>query len=216
MQRLVILLALIMPIPSYAENYFIANIGYAFPLGQRIIENDPDDLENLQSIPSRIKSFIKSDDLYAGSGYQTEVGYQQEFSKHVGMRLVIGYKLNTISIDDVSYYITSVPASLLLYYTVDRISFGGGIAYDINPIYKAYSHKSESVDDTVKFDNAMGYSLLLNLRVTRSELFSVGVRYTNISYEGAFAAKNNVISPPQRSSSAYDASSLALFGIFKF
>ena len=206
MKYALIILLIILPMQTFARDHLIATIGYGVG-GSTVVEEDV------------FTFFVSSRDsrtMKAGDGIQTEFGYEIDVAEKMAVRLLIGHKFNSENLYDADHKITSTPTSALFLYTSRRVSFGGGLTYHINPRYTARGKYSRSYDDTANFDSALGVNLVLNIRLTRSDLFSLDIRYTDISYEGAEPPKNSFNTPADRSKSSYDASNITLSGFFKF
>ena len=200
------LLLLLLPFPSFAKHNFVATIGVAKG-GEPIVE------KNNSSSWIRVDG---SDKLRAGTGLQAEFGYQFELTKNTGVSLLTGYKYNDVNFTDTWHKIRVNPTSFLFYHRIKRVSYGGGLTYHINPTYsgEVRLNNPNIQNDTAKFDNALGFSALFAIRLTRSDLLSLEFRYTHITYKGAGRPINS--SSTDRSKSTFDASNLSLLSVFRF
>lgn len=73
---------------------------------------------------------------------------------------------------------TRYPLDALVFYRWSKVRAGGGLAYHVSPKLKG---SGSAAGVNVKFDNALGFSLQADYRIT--EQFTAGVRYTAIDYE---------------------------------
>jgi len=206
---LIILLAmLIIPMQSYASNKIIVTVGYAYG-GETIV--DKESSSSLIRFSSRSK-------MKAGTGLQSEFGYDAKLTENIGVRYLIGYKYNTVDFRESKHEFLTFPASMLVYYRKNRISFGGGLTYHMNPSYRGTVNESTpgSQDDPVDFDNALGFSALVDFSLSRDNNVMLEIRYTNIKYDSGQVALSTNGPRTQRRESSFDGSNLAIFGIVKF
>jgi len=206
MKHYLVFLLLLIPMHSFAKDHLIATVGYSLG-GSTVVEEYNYVLFRNNNSHYRLR---------AGDGLQSEFGYQVGFTDKVAVRFLIGYKQNTEELSDADHKITSVPASAFFLYTTRRVSFGGGISYHLSPTYTRRGDFSGLYNETAKFDDALGLVALLNIRLTSSDLFSLELRYTDITYEGAPAPTINTGDSTERSKTSYDASNIAILGIFTF
>jgi len=205
---LYLFLLVITPVESMAKHNFMTTIGIAAG-GAAIVEKD-----NSSSL-IRIDGSKK---LRAGTGLQAEIGYQFGISKNTALGLLMGYKYNDVNFTDTWQKMQVFPTSFLYYHKRRRISFGVGMTYHIKPTYTsgvkiAYPN---SQNDTARFSNALGFSALFAIQLTRSNLTSLEFRYTNITYRGAARSANLSGGSTVRKKSTYDASNLSLLCVFRF
>jgi len=206
MKKYLVILLLLLPMHSFAKDRLIATIGGA--IGGSTIVKD-----------YRYSFYVggyNERELNAGDGLQSEFGYENGITEKIAVRFLIGYKHNSEDLIDADHEFTSIPVSAFFLYTIRRVTFGAGLSYHLSPTYTRRGNYSSLYDETATFDDALGLVTLLNIRLTRSDLFSLEIRYTDITYDGAPAPTINTGDATERSRTSYNASNVAISGIFKF
>jgi len=201
-------LLVLTPLESIAKHNFIATVGIASG-GAVIVEKDN------SSSWVRVNGSKK---IQAGTGVQAEFGYQFGISKNNALSVLMGYKYNDANFTDTWQKMRVFPTSFLFYHKNRRISYGVGMTYHIKPTYTSgVKIANPSLqNDTARFNNALGFSALFAIQLTRSKLTSLEFRYTNITYRGAARPTNLSGDSTVRTKSTYDASNLSLLCVFRF
>ena len=74
------------------------------------------------------------------------------------------------------------PVDMLILSRLEKISFGGGLTYHLNP---KLSIVAPGLNDSFSFDNALGFKIEANyIFPSKTEAsYSLGLEYTNIDYD---------------------------------
>jgi hypothetical protein len=99
-------------------------------------------------------------------------------ARNMEYHLTAAYKFFFVDADNGDIEWTRVPLEALAFYRLERLRFGGGLTYHVNPRLEG-SGVVGGLD--LKFKNALGVVLQADWRATES--LGLGVRYTFLEYE---------------------------------
>src|SRR5262245_49993163 len=99
-------------------------------------------------------------------------------AKTLELEVSLTYKYNTAYGNYGQIDWTRWPLDALVFYRWSRVRVGGGLTYHLGPELKG---GGDAAGFKVKFDNALGFVLQADYRIT--DYLTAGVRYTAIEYE---------------------------------
>lgn len=114
--------------------------------------------------------------LYFGGGI-----IHEPFNSNLMYQFSIGYKFDSVDFSGPSgdSSVRVVPVDAMAFYKVDRLRFGAGLTYYMNPKWELCFDFSGCA--TANFDDAMGVAF--ELRHQWTDIMFWGARYTNVEYE---------------------------------
>lgn len=122
----------------------------------------------------------EDEDIRAGELVAFALGAAYQFpDSPLQLQATVGYHSDGIIADNGDTDFSRVPVELLAFLSLGRQRIGGGITHHINPEFDV------DIDflprDRVEFDNATGFVLQYDFRVT--PFLAIGARLVNIEYE---------------------------------
>ena len=127
----------------------------------------------------------------AGRGLTAEIGMEVGAPEDaVAFQLLLGTKLDfyegrRLNGSTATAELTSYPVHALVLLNSGRMSFGGGLAYYLNPSYTPFN------GSTVNFDNAPGFAVQGRFNFGGSNRPHVGLRYTKVTFKGGDSSNFN-------------------------
>lgn len=120
--------------------------------------------------------------IYANGGAYVQAGalFYREPSRQYGVRVTAGYQYDRSGGTNGGATFHTVPIEVLPFREFERASFGVGLAYHVEPRFKATGQIS-NLDQ--RFDDALGIVMQAEWRL--HDRFSVGLRYSLIEYHAA-------------------------------
>jgi hypothetical protein len=100
--------------------------------------------------------------------------------------ITLAYKFSTIDAENGDIDWTRVPLEALAFYRYERVRFGGGLAYHLDPKIEG-SGVASGVN--IKFKNALGAILQVDWLIT--EKIGLGARYTMLEYDAEAPARGS-------------------------
>jgi hypothetical protein len=93
----------------------------------------------------------------------------------------IGYKTGSVNATNGDLSWSSWPLEVMEFYNMEKVRFGGGLVYQLNPKAEGSGFASGL---NLELDNALGFVLQFEYRLTPAAQngMALGLRYTNISY----------------------------------
>lgn len=122
--------------------------------------------------------------LSANEGIHFYIG--KSFANGVGSRwytqISAGYKTARVNATNGDLTWSAWPLEAIEFYNMEKVRFGGGLVYQLNPKIDGSGFASGL---NLELDNALGFVLQFEYRFTPAvqKGVSIGLRYTNISYE---------------------------------
>jgi hypothetical protein len=127
-----------------------------------------------QAFPGgEVKTIDANQGFYVGAGVSIT-----NFYRNLELEVSLNFKYTTAYGDGGQVDWTRYPLDVLVFYRWARWRAGGGLTYHIGPSLKG---EGNAADVNVKFDNALGFALQADYRIT--DYFTAGIRYTAIEYE---------------------------------
>jgi hypothetical protein len=119
--------------------------------------------------------------VYLGGGVAI-ISAAKDWEYHV----TLAYKFSLIDADNGDIEWTRVPLEALAFYRLQRVRFGGGLAYHISPRLEG-SGVVGGLD--IKFKNALGFIAQVDWRIRQN--IALGGRYTLLEYDAKSPASGS-------------------------
>lgn len=148
---------------------FVGSLGLTFG-GDELIEVEVED------------DFFGDDDedVRAGESVVFAVGAAYQFyNSPLQLQATLGYHTDGIFADNGDTEFSRKPLELLAFYSIDRHRIGVGVTRHLDPEFDV--DIDFLPEDRVKFDDATGFVVQYDFRVTA--FFALGARFTSIEYQ---------------------------------